>query len=154
MPVTPIVAPELFDRIVEYADQVERDKESSSAPTDFCDNFYAQFFQNRMKQQITGFGNAAKEAAVKLRLKVETKESHEIVVLITRFERYCDLRYDIFSEEYGGGSGNAVSEFQDYLDTLLESIIAWTRLEKLTDIAGAAVKARSALQQAMQSVKK
>lgn len=154
MPVTPIVAPELFDTIVEYASQIERDKETSSAPTDFCDNFYAQFFQNRMKQQITGFGNAAKEAAVKLRLTVETKESHEIVVLIARFERYCDLRYDIFSEEYGGGSGSAVSEFQDYLDTLLEDIIAWTGVENLTDIAGAAVKARSALEQAMQSVKK
>jgi hypothetical protein len=154
MPVTPIVAPELFDRIAEYAGQVERDKETPSAPSDFCDNFYAQFFQNRMKQQITGFGNAAKEAAVKLRLKVETKESREIVVLIARFEKYCDLRYDIFSEEYGGGSGNAVSEFQDYLDTLLESVIAWTGLEKLADIEGAAVKARSALQHAMQSVKK
>jgi hypothetical protein len=154
MSVTPIVAPELFDIIVEYAGQVERDKEASSAPTDFCDNFYAQFFQNRMKQPITGFGNAAKEAAVKLRLTVETRESHEIVVLIARFEKYCDLRYDIFSEEYGGGSGSAVSEFQDYLDTLLENIIAWTGLEKLTDIAAAAVKARSALQQAMQSVKR
>jgi hypothetical protein len=45
MSVTPIVAPELFDTIVEYAGQVERDNKTSSAPTDFCDNFYAQFFK-------------------------------------------------------------------------------------------------------------
>ena len=69
MPVTPFVAPELFDRLVEYAGEVERNKETSSAPTDFCDNFYAQFFQNRMKQEITGFGNAAKEKALKVILK-------------------------------------------------------------------------------------
>jgi hypothetical protein len=152
MPVTPFVAPELFDGLIEYSKEVEHDKETSSAPTDFCDNFYAQFFQNRMKQEITGFGNAAKEMAIKLRLK--TKESREIVVLITGFEKYCDLRYDVFSEEYGGGSGNALSEFQDYLDNLLERIIAWAGLEKLTDIERSAVEARAALQQALQSVKK
>ena len=45
MSVTPIVAPELFDTIVEYAGQVGLDKKISSAPTDFCDNFYAQFFK-------------------------------------------------------------------------------------------------------------
>jgi hypothetical protein len=83
MPVTPFVAPELFDRLLEYASKVERDKELSSAPTDFCDNFYAQFFQNRIKQEITGFGNAAKESAVKLRLKMGTREAQEIVLLIT-----------------------------------------------------------------------
>src|SRR5258708_17882056 len=135
MSVTPIVAPELFDAIAEYAGQVERDKETSSAPTDFCDNFYAQFFQNRMKRQITGFGNAAKEAAVKLRLTVETKESHEIVVLITRFEKYCDLRYDVFSEEYGGGSGSAVLKFLYFLEALLYRIIYCVVLVRLTGLS-------------------
>jgi hypothetical protein len=154
VPVTPFVAPELFERLVEYANEVQRDKEPSSAPIDFCDNFYAQFFQNRMKQEITGFGNAAKESAVKLRLKVETRETREIVLLIAWFERYCDIRYDVFSEEYGGGSGEALSAFQDYLDILLERISGWARLEKLTDIEREAVEARSALQKALQSMKK
>ncbi|HET6845150.1 MAG TPA: hypothetical protein VFK06_26205 [Candidatus Angelobacter sp.] len=154
MLVTPIVAPELFDRVVEYASAVERDKETSSAPIDFCDNFYGQFFQNRMKQEITGFGNAAKESAVKLRIKVEAKEKGEIVLLITWFERYCDIRYDVFSEEYCGRSGDALSTFQDYLDSLLERIIRWAALEELTDIERSSVTARSALQQALQSVKK
>jgi hypothetical protein len=154
MPVTPFVAPELFDRLLEYASKVERDKELSSAPTDFCDNFYAQFFQNRIKQEITGFGNAAKESAVKLRLKMGTREAQEIVLLITWFERYCDIRYDVFSEEYGGGSGEALSAFQDYLDILLERVTGWARLEKLADIERDSVKARSALQKALQSMKK
>jgi hypothetical protein len=155
MPVTPFVASELFDRLIEYTSVVERDKKTSSEPTDFCDNFYAQFFQNRMKYEITGFGNADKESVVKLRLKVETKEPQEIVLLITWFERYCDIRYDVFSEEYGGeGSGNALSAFQDYLDVLLERITGWAKLETLTDIESESVKARSALQHALQSVQK
>lgn len=154
MPVTPLVAPELFDRLIEYATEVERDKETSSEPTDFCDNFYAQFFQNRMKVEITGFGNADKESVVKLRLKVEEKERPEIILLITWFERYCDIRYDVFSEEYGGGSGDALSAFQDYLDVLLERINGWAKLEMLTDIERDSLKARQALQQALQSVQK
>jgi hypothetical protein len=154
MPVTPFIAPTLFDSVIVYAAKVERDKETSSAPIDFCDNFYAQFFQNRMKQEITGFGNAAKESAVKLRLKTETSEKKEIVVLIALFERYCDLRYDVFSEEYGGGSGEPLSTFQGYLDDLLEGITGWAREEKLTDIESKSVQARSALQQALQSVQK
>ena len=69
MPMTPLVAPELFDRLIEYAKDIEQNKEGSSPqPLDFCDNFYAQFFQNRMKQEITGFKNADKESAVRLRL--------------------------------------------------------------------------------------
>jgi hypothetical protein len=154
VPVTPFVAPELFERLVEYANEVQRNKEPSSAPIDFCDNFYAQFFQNRMKQEITGFGNAAKESAVKLRLKVQARETREIVLLIAWFERYCDIRYDVFSEVYGGGSGEALSAFQDYLDILLERISGWAGLEKLTDIERQAVEARSALQKALQSMKK
>jgi hypothetical protein len=154
MPVTPFVAPELFDRLIEYASEVERKKETSSQPIDFCDNFFAQFFQNRMKQEITGFGSAAKESAVKLRLKVTTKERKEIVLLIARFEGYCDMRYDVFAEEYGGGSGDALSRFQDYLDNLLESIHSWAESEKLTDVARESANARAALQHALQSVKK
>jgi hypothetical protein len=154
MPVTPFVAPELFDRLLEYASEVERNKEASSTPTDFCDNFYAQFFQNRMKQEITGFGNAAKESAVKLRLTMETREPKEILLLITWFERYCDIRYDVFAEEYGDGSGKALSSFKEYVDILLERIIGWAHLEKQTDIERNALNARSALQQALQSTKK
>ncbi len=153
-PPTPIIAPELFDKLIEYAGIVEDEKQTSSEPTDFCDNFYAQFFQNRMKQEITGFGNADKEAAVKLRLKIETKEPKEVLLIVTAFERYCDIRYDVFTEEYGGIAGDAQAAFHDYLDTLLERIAAWAGSEKLTDVESGAVKARAALQQALQSVPK
>jgi len=154
MPVTPIVAPELFDKLIEYAGAVDRDKVASSEPTDFCDNFYAQFFQNRMKYPVTGFGKADQESVVKLRLKVETTEKPEVVLLITWFERYCDIRYEVFSEEYGGGSGDALSAFQDYLDILLDRIAGWAKVESLTDIEAESVKARLALQQAFQSVQR
>jgi hypothetical protein len=154
MPVTPIIAPELFDRLIEYTTGVERDKVTSSEPTDFCDNFYGQFFQNRMNHPVSGFGNADKELEIKFRLKVEEKEPPEIVLLLTWFETYCDIRYNVFVEEYGGGSGDALSAFQDYLDVLLERIAGWAKLEQLADIEGEAVKTRLALQQALQTVVK
>jgi len=154
MPATKLVEPALFDGLMQYATKVESDKKVSSEPTLFCDNFYLQFFQNRMLHEITGFGKADKESAVKLRLKVETTEAEEIGLLLTWFERYCDVRYDVFSEEYGEGTGDALSVFQNYLETLLERITGWARLEKLTEIEHKSVDARAALQKALQSIKK
>jgi hypothetical protein len=84
---------------------------------------------------------------------LQRAEVREIVILIAWFERYCDIRYDVFSEEYGGESGEALSEFHEYLDTLLEHIMGWARLEKLTDIERGSVKAHSVLQQAFQTKK-
>ena len=149
MPVTPIIASELFEGLIECANAIEAGKKPSSEPTDFCDNFYAQFFQNRMKQEISGFGNDDKEAAVKLRLKAQATEGTEVILLIASFERYCELRYDIFAEQYGGGDGEALTEFCEYLDILLQRITGWAGVEKLQETGSESEKARLALQKAM-----
>ena len=55
------VAPELFDVLVEYAKEIEQGKvkparlASTSPALTFCDNFYAQFFQNVLGREITSF---------------------------------------------------------------------------------------------------
>jgi hypothetical protein len=151
---TPIVAPELFERVVEYASEVESVKTTSPYPLDFCDNFYAQFFQNRMNRKITGFGNAAKESAIQLRLKVQTTEGQEIAQLIVGFEQYCDVRYEVFSAQYDGGNDDATSVFQNYLAKLLGNIDGWARAEKLADIERESARASSAWQRAVESLQK
>lgn len=107
-----------------------------------------------MKQEITGFTTADKEAVIRLRLTVQSTERKEVVLLLVSYERYWDLRYDVFGEEYGGGGGNILTEFHDYLDSLLERIAGWAQAENLADIEQRSTKARGALQQAMKSVKK
>lgn len=155
MRVTPIIAPELFDRLIDYAKDMEKTKEpSSQPPLDFCDAFFAQFFQNRMKQEIKGFGKKEKEAAIKLRHKADKKEKKEVVQLITWFEEYSDIRYDVFSEEYGGGTGDAISAFHDYLKKLLQRISAWAKVEKLNDIGRQANAALSRLTKALKAISK
>ena len=152
MPLTPIVAPDLFDRLIEYSIDVEKNKETSSPqPLDFCDNFYAQFFQNRMKHEIIGFGKEAKESAIRLRLDEKTKEQ-TVILLITWFEQYCDVRYDVFSEEYGGGTGDAVAVFHDYLEVLLKRILAWSKKEKHPQIEQKVEVTLSTFKKALESV--
>ena len=139
MPVDSVVAPSLFDALSDYSQAVTRAKDlSPDPPTTFCDNFYVQFFQNRLGREITGYGRQSKESAVALRSEVTGKEGQEVVLLITSFERYCDVRYDVFAETYGGESGEAINVFLDYLQLLLQRISAWAVVEKL-----AAVQQRS-----------
>lgn len=155
MPVDPIIAPSLFDALSDYSKAVTRDKDlSADPPTSFCDNFYVQFFQNRLKQEITGYGKESKQAAVALRLDATGKESQEVVLLITAFERYCDVRYDVFSETYGGENGEAVGIFIDYLELLLQRISAWAALEQFAEVRQRSDSSLTELKTALRAVSK
>jgi len=130
-----VIAPTLFDSINDYSRAIVRDKGiPDDPPLTFCDNFYLQFFQNRLGHEITGYGKQSKESAVRLRDEVTGKESQVVLLLITSFERYCDVRYDVFSETYGGEGTEATGIFLDYLQLLLERISAWAAAEKLAVI--------------------
>jgi hypothetical protein len=155
MSVEAIIAPSLFDALSEYSKAVARDKDlSPDPPTGFCDNFYVQFFQNRLKQEITGYGKGSKQAAVALRLDLTGKETQEVVLLITAFETYCDVRYDVFSETYGGENGEAVGAFLDYLAVLLQRISAWAALEQLAEIRQRSDASLTELKAALQAISK
>ena len=43
-----------------------------------------------------------------------------VLLLITSFERCCDVRYDVFSETSGEESTKAIGIFLDYLQLLPE----------------------------------
>jgi hypothetical protein len=56
------VAPELFDVLTQYAQDMKQGKikpvpsaGSTSPALTFCENFYAQFFQNRLNTEIRQF---------------------------------------------------------------------------------------------------
>ena len=72
------VAPELFDVLLQCAKDAKKGKVKSggetSAALTFCEDFYAQFFQNRMRHQIERFDRAAKESAIRLRMEVKEKK--------------------------------------------------------------------------------
>ena len=94
-----VIAPELFDIVIEYADDIRAGKVklksslgSASPALVFCENFYAQFFQNKLGKQLKRIGPSSKQEAVALRLDAKQEGADvSIIRLITWFERFCEL---------------------------------------------------------------
>jgi hypothetical protein len=88
------VAPELFDVLIQYAEDMKQGKikaapsvGSTSPALTFCENFYAQFFQNRLHTEIKQFTLMAKQSAIRLRLEIKDKNGPSVVIqLITWYE--------------------------------------------------------------------
>src|SRR5271165_5473400 len=102
------VAPELFDVLLQCAKDAKKGKVKSggetSAALTFCENFYAQFFQNRMRHQIERFDRAAKESAIRLRMEVKEKKGPKVIVLlILWYEKLCEILHGILALEYEEG---------------------------------------------------
>ena len=157
MPVTPIIAPSLFDAVSDYAKAIVKDKDpSSDLPTDFCDNFFTQFFENRMHRNITNFGKQGAQVAIDLRLDLTAddpwKEKKEVVQLVASFERYCDVRYDVKAETYGESSSTGGTVFVDYLKVLLQYIADWTRAENLDEIRQRSEQSLAELNEALRGI--
>ena len=128
---------------------------SADSPLTFCENFFPQFFEKRLQHEIKGYGKEQRQAAIKLRLDAEErKEKPEVVLLITSFDRYCEVRYDVFSETYGGESGEAFSAFLEYLESLLQRISAWAAAEQLEEIRQRSDSSLTELKAALQAISK
>jgi hypothetical protein len=123
----------LFDVLVDYAQKVERGELKAIAATPhalvFCENFYAQFFQNVVGQEIKGFNLENKKLAVRARLVLKKKRSAAATIqLITWFEKLCDIYPNVLALGYGGGSKISIQDFhRNYLGTLLTRIAAWAK---------------------------
>ncbi len=80
------VAPELFDVLSQYAKDIEQGRvepgsEGATSPAlTFCQNFYAQFFQNRMARPIQRFNDQALKTAVRLRLEVKAQNGSKVII--------------------------------------------------------------------------
>ena len=75
------VAPELFDLLIQYAEDMEAGKfkpapslGATSPALAFRELFYAQFFQNRLHKEIKQFNLAAKKEAIRLRLQIKDQQ--------------------------------------------------------------------------------
>lgn len=154
----PIVAPELMDIIIEYAAAITAGKikpkpsiGSKSGALEFCENFYAQFFQNKLGKEIKRFDAAAKRDAIGLRLDAKQKGSPAVVIqLITWFEKLCDIYPTVLALGYGTGSKTAFDEFHNvYLVTLLERIVKWSEHDQLQPLQQRSREALTALKAAL-----
>ena len=160
------VAPELFDVLGSYTEDIEAGKitptpklASTSPALTFCENFYAQFFQNVAHQEITAFNNDTKKEAVRLRLRMKKTKTPKTpaatIQLITWFEKLCDIYPNVLALGYGGGSTVAFVGFhKDYLLVLLDRISAWAKVFKYTDIERKATSAVSDLRKAIKTITK
>jgi hypothetical protein len=156
------VAPELFDVLIEYAKDLADGKfkparlASTSPALTFCDNFYAQFFQNELGREITSFDGEAKKLAVQCRLEVKDKGGlASTIQLITWFEKLCDLYPDVLALGYGAGTKTEFLKFHnEYLLPLLERASAWAEASNYAEIRGKAGLTLAALQKALKSIPK
>jgi hypothetical protein len=113
------VAPELFDVLSQYARDIQQGKVRStpalgatSPALTFCENFYAQFFQNRLGQPIEHINLESKKTAVRLRLEIKEKNGPVVVIhLITWYENLCDIYPSVLALGYGIGTKAVSSIF-------------------------------------------
>lgn len=101
----------LFDSIDEYCDllrsgtAISKDAVPETSPViSFCENAFAQFFENEIGVEITGFGDDEKKRCVRLRKKHKAKYSKEARSVMALYERFCDIFEDVLGAGYGGQS--------------------------------------------------
>jgi hypothetical protein len=91
------IALELFDRIEEYADELQEeadDKEptlgSGTSIIVFCENFFAQFFRSFLGTRISGITYRSKMVAARQRRSLSAEKHQATRQLIAQFENLCD----------------------------------------------------------------
>jgi hypothetical protein len=155
------VAPELFDVLTQYAKDIEQGNVqptpslgATSPALTFCENFYGQFFQNRLSQPIEHFDLGAKKTAVRLRLEVKDKNGPPVIIqLITWFEKLCDIYPNVLALGYGVASKAVFFDFHaNYLLTLLERVSSWAKVENYPAIEQKAESSLYELGKALQSI--
>jgi len=129
-----VVSPELFDSIDEYVEQLKSGTALSgkvvpatSPLLTFTENAFAQFFQNEVGTEITGFDFKAKLGAARLRYSNTSRLSKQARSLISLFEQFCDVHEDVLGAGYGGQA----SVLEDFHRRLVVRL-----LERLQALAG------------------
>jgi hypothetical protein len=74
----------------------------------FCENFFAQFFQNELHTEISSLSGVSAQRAGVLRRRSSTTSGQR--VLIRRFQHLCKIHGDLIGETYGTG-GDERAEF-------------------------------------------
>jgi len=139
--VGPIALP-LFDRVQEYAAAITSGEVTTDSPLKqdtpiivFCQNFFAQFFDNVLTHPITGFHQAAQREAVRLRRSLTGRAKAPIRRVIVQFEKFCETWSNIGAGGYASSRQDFLEFHQVYIPRLLGYIAAWATSAKLDAIA-------------------
>jgi len=143
---------ELFDQVIDFASTLQPDdgpEAMKNAPDllNFCENLYAQFCQNALHFQITGFDSRNKAIVIAYRLESrEPPLSQATIALLTWFAHLCDIEPDVKALRYGDADSPALPEFLDAdVPTLLTRVHAWAAERNLPDLEAKADAAATAL---------
>jgi hypothetical protein len=120
----------VFDILDDYAGKVSVWSAAGATPLDeessvlaFCENFFAQFFQNEMGSEITSITSVASRRAGVIRRRSSTTAAQRRV--IRRFQHLCKVHADLVGETYGSGGDERAEFFFSDLPELLHSIESW-----------------------------
>lgn len=149
-PLEHVVSPALFDLVDEYVEQLESGTgltgkvvPGTSPIITFSENAFAQFFQNEVGVEITGFDFRDKRKSARLRYSKKSQLSKQALALISLFERFCDVHDDVLGAGYGG-QASVLEEFHCKLVVrLLDRLRALARARHDSDLR---VRADSALE--------
>jgi hypothetical protein len=126
------IAIELFDRIEEYADELQEKAEdeepalgSGTSIIVFCENFFAQFFRSFLGIRITGMSSRSKMVAARQRRNLSAEKHQATRQLIAQFENLCDLWPDLLGSRYAHSSTLRTEFNISFLPTLFKRIISW-----------------------------
>ncbi len=136
------ISSNLFDIIIEYSQKatakkvpVENSLRRTSPLLTFCQNFYAQFFQNVLRHEITSIDPRAKRDAVRIRRELKRAgEAEQTIRVITWFEKLCDIYPDILALGYASRGYGFHDFHQSYMIPLLERILAWAEAKSLSSM--------------------
>jgi hypothetical protein len=147
--VSPLVAPELFDGLEEYAASlgdgsipIDQAVTAGSQIVAFLNAFFEQFFRNVLGEEIRN-PTAEDRARAELVRHSQTLPEHEIA-LVKAFEDYCAWAPDIYGSEYGGYSYIYEEFHREFLRYLVEDVSAWAETTGDSELIAAARRAQDA----------
>lgn len=154
------ISPELFESVHEYSELLESGQAFSaknvvpqtSPIISFTENAFAQFFENEVRSEITGFDEKFKQRAVRARYRKKAELTSQALALIVLFEQFCDIHEDVIAGGYGG-TIVVLEEFHvKYVPRLLDRIRALAGVRKDTELRESADTALAQYENALEAV--
>jgi hypothetical protein len=155
-----VISPELFRSVHEYAALLESGEAFSqknvvpetSPIITFTENAFAQFFENEVGSEITGFDERFKKRAARIRYRKKADLSKQAIAMIVLFEQFCDVHEDVIAGGYGGASAVLEEFHTKYVSRLLERIRALAGTKKDNELRESADLAFSKFEGALETV--
>jgi len=154
------IALSLFDRVSDYAEALETGTADIGKPlTDatpivvFCQNFFAQLFQNVLNAPIRSIDARAKEQAATIRQQKSDDASAPLRRLLAVFEELCDEWQDVRGLSYVWYRHRALDEFHaTLLPDLFEAITSWANAVDHQDLAQRSALAEAAYKKGLMAL--